>query len=213
MKSALISFLLALVGAGGAAAQQFTFLDRDTDEYVVWSFENGEEQRIDLNFEPTCGAGTRRILTGGLTNPITGVMIFKAAECAGDGSGFSGNDEYWFVNTLTGEVEVGQLDPRIANLSDRVLNSRLTYFGNTSALSEQMNESIEASSAIASALEIQLPVNGESNRVGLTNGAFGDELAFGVSYARVQGNFDVGFAYAQGDGGRNAGKVSVGFSW
>lgn len=86
-------------------------------------------------------------------------------------------------------------------------------FGVSPGLSAQFNEKIEVASAVMSALDIQLPVDRNQNRLGLTSGAFGDEQAFGVSYARVQGRFDVGLAYAQGDGGRYAGKVSVGVSW
>ena len=180
---------------------------------MIWSLEDGAERRIDLRSVLGFCGNSVRIIDNVQTDTSTGMLYGHSFQCGGQGL------DFLQINTLTGEINIQSLDTAAlgVGLYD-VSSSFLTYGGEIAGQAmafgqDALVERIESSSAVASALEIQLPVNGATNRVGLTNGTFGDEHAFGVSYARVQGRFDVGLAYAQGDGGRNAGKISVGFSW
>jgi hypothetical protein len=66
--------------------------------------------------------------------------------------------------------------------------------------------------ALAGALDIVLPPNGQSNRFGVTVSEVESRQAYGVSYARVQGNFDIGVSFAA-TGNNSGGKAGAGFSW
>lgn len=210
MKLIYSAIAAATFVAGTASAQEFAFFSDQRDDIVVWSLDGGEERRIDLrSILGTCGQQqSPRFIDNVQPDTSSGMLFGHSYQCGGNVLDFLS------VNTLTGEVDIQSFDLSASDFSaSELTRSFLTLAGASGVSAQQISAEIETSSAVASALEIQLPVDGASNRVGLTSGAFGNEQAFGVSYARVQGRFDVGLAYAQGDGGRNAGKVSVGFSW
>lgn len=71
---------------------------------------------------------------------------------------------------------------------------------------------IARAAALAGVLDIAMPVNGRSNRLGVTVNEGYREEAIGVSYVRVQGPIDIGVALGYA-GGQSSGKASVGFSW
>lgn len=207
MKSLALASVALIVSMGSASAQEFAFLSDTRDELIFWSPNGGETRRLDVTgLLGSCDLG-RRFFQNLQADPATGRLFGTANQCGGQ------EVELYMIDVSTGDAQLlgteSGLGLPLYSLQRSFLVSSATSLGNLA----RFNSEIESSSAVASALEIQLPVDGSSNRVGLTSGAFGNEQAFGVSYARVQGSFDVGFAYAQGDGGRNAGKVSVGFSW
>ncbi len=214
MKLLVLASIALISGIGTANAQEFTFLSGfDRNTFVTWSIENGEERRVDINpILGTCerpdGSQASRFFQRVSSDSSTGLVYGVSTVCGGS------SQDFLIVDTLTGDVTLmPDLEGQLGLEQFAIGQSFLSFSGPMPLRSGALSREIESSSAVASALEIQLPVDGSTNRVGLTSGAFGNEQAFGVSYARVQGSFDVGFAYAQGDGGRNAGKVSVGFSW
>ena len=207
MKTLAIASIALTASIGSANAQEFAFLSNSLDELVFWSPDGGEQRRLDVTgLLGSCNGGDR-FFQNLQADPTTGTLFGTSNQCGGQ------EVELYMIDVSTGSASLlgteSELGLPLYSLQQSFLVSSATSMGNLANL----NRDIESSSAVASALEIQLPVDGSTNRVGLTSGAFGNEQAFGVSYARVHGNFDVGFAYAQGDGGRNAGKVSVGFSW
>ncbi|MCP2669539.1 hypothetical protein NHF40_01180 [Maricaulaceae bacterium EIL42A08] len=212
MKAFLISAGLAAICTSAAASQEFAFVTPDADEMVFWTPEEGETSRFDISgllgtcALPSGGTGTR-FFQNIQPDPTSGLIYASANQCGAT------DVDLYVIDAQTGEATLLGTESGLGLPLYRLQQSFLVRSQAGLASMETINSQIDSSSAVASALEIQLPVDGASNRVGLTSGAFGNEQAFGVSYARVQGRFDVGLAYAQGDGGRNAGKVSVGFSW
>lgn len=71
---------------------------------------------------------------------------------------------------------------------------------------------LQNSLALASALDIVLPPDGQSNRLGFSVSHVADRQAVGLSYGHVSGDFDFGasVAFTEGD---VAGKVAAGYSW
>lgn len=214
MKTLLISATLSLFGAAGASAQEVAFYAQQSgssERGLLLVDSEGAERFFGLNALLGEQPGEAAVLNFDPTSGLYYVLVDPSNANGAAGYTLITIDPTTGEQTLFGNFNSsGSFFPLIAN-SPPILN--MQGLGAGSGLRSDFQEAIESSSAVASALEIQLPVNGAANRIGLTSGAFGDEQAFGVSYARVEGRFDVGLAYAQGDGGRNAGKVSVGFSW
>ncbi|MGJ3230252.1 MAG: hypothetical protein ACFE0P_00465 [Oceanicaulis sp.] len=189
-------------------AQTFVLENTDSDGNEGILFVNSETE--DVSFFPyNTLLENGDFADGVIADPISGLAYFSQ-----DGMLYS-------LDPANGTVNFVGREPNVI-LREKGFTGAFVYSGIGAAsafnqsqfgVSQVIQTEIDSSSAIASALSIELPSGDSQNRVGLTSGAFGNEQAFGVSYARVQGRFDVGLAYAQGDGGRNAGKVSVGFSW
>jgi hypothetical protein len=104
--------------------------------------------------------------------------------------------------------DLASFEGRIRALEGGAGTSTSTRFANV----ELAVGEIARAAALAGVLDIAMPTNGRSNRLGVTVHDGYREEAIGVSYVRVQGPIDIGLAVGY-SGGQSSGKASVGFSW
>lgn len=185
--------------------------DQDTYEPVILIYNPSTEETRAIYFLDSLGLAGYST-SGGLQVDGYG----NAYLSVNDGL----NPQLVRVNLSTGEAEI--LGPMVYDPEGYWGSFYMTGYAAakpfvTGLQQEQFQEALdrEVSSvtALAGALDIELPVGDAHNRIGFSTGTSGDTEAFGMSYSRVIGQFDFGAAYARSERGDDAGRVRMGYSW